>query len=117
MIQMLILVNVYAPSVDDPSFFGHLENKLLEVGDYPIIMGGDFNEVMDPILDRTLRGMSEACSLVDIWRLQNPSERDYTFYSPSYGSFSRIDFFLLSQSLAGHEHHFSSLGRQESTFL
>uniref|UniRef100_A0A3P9LTX5 exodeoxyribonuclease III n=1 Tax=Oryzias latipes TaxID=8090 RepID=A0A3P9LTX5_ORYLA len=107
----VILVNVYVPNVDDPSFFGLLENKLLEMGDHPIIMGGDFNEVMDPILDRSsrlsrtskavtvLRGMSEACSLVDIWRLQNPSRRDYTFYSPPHGSFSRIDFFLVSQSL------------------
>uniref|UniRef100_A0A8C7WW94 exodeoxyribonuclease III n=1 Tax=Oryzias sinensis TaxID=183150 RepID=A0A8C7WW94_9TELE len=107
----VILVNVYAPNVDDPSFFGLLENKLLEMGDHPIIMGGDFNEVMDPILDRSSRlsrtskavtalgGMSEACSLVDIWRLQNPSGRDYTFYSPPHGSFSRTDFFLVSQSL------------------
>lgn len=94
-----------APNRDNPAFFGLLEKKLNDLGDYPIIMGGDFNEVMDPILDcsspsaRTtrahavLKDMSKASGLVDIWRLQNPSSRDFTFFSSPHSSFSRIDFF------------------------
>uniref|UniRef100_A0A8P4KAF7 Endonuclease/exonuclease/phosphatase domain-containing protein n=1 Tax=Dicentrarchus labrax TaxID=13489 RepID=A0A8P4KAF7_DICLA len=36
----IILANVYAPNRDDPAFFGLLEKKLNDLGDYPIIMGG-----------------------------------------------------------------------------
>uniref|UniRef100_A0A3Q2ZLG1 exodeoxyribonuclease III n=1 Tax=Kryptolebias marmoratus TaxID=37003 RepID=A0A3Q2ZLG1_KRYMA len=107
----IILANVYAPNVDDPSFFGLLEKKLIDLGNYPIIVAGDFNEVMDTTLDRSttitripkthiaLKGMCKACCLVDVWRLQHPSGRDYTFYSPPHRSLSRIDFFLVSKSL------------------
>uniref|UniRef100_A0A3B4GYN1 Endonuclease/exonuclease/phosphatase domain-containing protein n=1 Tax=Pundamilia nyererei TaxID=303518 RepID=A0A3B4GYN1_9CICH len=38
--KTVILVNVYAPNVDNPSFFGQLEKKISDMGDYPIIMGG-----------------------------------------------------------------------------
>uniref|UniRef100_A0A3P9DB37 exodeoxyribonuclease III n=1 Tax=Maylandia zebra TaxID=106582 RepID=A0A3P9DB37_9CICH len=55
--KAVILANVYAPNVDDPSFFGQLEKKISDMGDYPIIMGGDFNEVMDPVLDRSSRSV------------------------------------------------------------
>lgn len=80
------------------------------MGDYPVILGVDFNEVMDPVLDRSsgvvriarahaaLRGMSKACALLDVWRLQNPTGRDYTFFSSPHRSFLRTDFFLVSQS-------------------
>lgn len=107
----IIIANVYAPNIDDPSFFGQLEKKLLDLGDHPIVLAGDFNEVMDTTLDRSsmsdrvskahtaLIEMSKACGLVDVWRLHNPSGRDFTFYSSPHGSFSRIDFFLISQSL------------------
>lgn len=85
-------------------FFGLLEKKLKDLGGYPIIIGSDFNEVMDPILDcssplahttkahAVLKDMS-ASGLVDIWRLQNPSSRDFTFFSSPHSSFSRIDLF------------------------
>uniref|UniRef100_A0A3Q2CN90 exodeoxyribonuclease III n=1 Tax=Cyprinodon variegatus TaxID=28743 RepID=A0A3Q2CN90_CYPVA len=108
---LLLLSNVYAPNIDDPTFFGQLEKKIIDMGDYPVILGGDFNEVMDPVLDRSsklvqvsrthtaLKGMSEACALIEVWWLQNPSGWDYTFFSSPHHSFSRIDFFLVSQSL------------------
>uniref|UniRef100_A0A3Q2ZBS8 Endonuclease/exonuclease/phosphatase domain-containing protein n=1 Tax=Kryptolebias marmoratus TaxID=37003 RepID=A0A3Q2ZBS8_KRYMA len=51
--KKFILANVYAPNVDDPSFFGQLEKKLMDLGNYPIIAAGDFNEVMDMTLDRS----------------------------------------------------------------
>lgn len=49
--QTVILACVHAPCVKDPGFFPSMENKLHEFGTFPIIMGGDFNQVMDPILD------------------------------------------------------------------
>lgn len=33
--------------------------------------------------------------LVGVWRLQNLSEQDYTFFSPPTDAYSRIDMFLV----------------------
>ncbi len=44
---------ILAPCANDPDYFSAVENKVHELGDFPIIMGGDFNQVMDPILDWT----------------------------------------------------------------
>ena len=93
----MILANVYAPNLDDPAFFGMLEYKIGEVQNgrnYPIILGGDFNQVVDNVLDRSspsnsrrrravdiLNNICKDLGLVDVWRLLNPSSRDYTFYS------------------------------------
>lgn len=37
--------------------------------------------------------------LGDSWRLQHPNAKEYTFFSPVHHSYSRIDFFLTSNSL------------------
>ena len=107
----MVLANIYAPNVDDPAFFGLFERKLHDMGNYPVIAGGDFNLVMDGVLDRSppsprplrsvgvLRGICRDGGLVDIWRLFNPSTKDYSFFSPPHGSFSRLDFFLISNSV------------------
>ena len=50
--QTLILANIYAPNVVHPHFFIDLESKLHDMGQYPIILG-DFNIVLDQILDRS----------------------------------------------------------------
>lgn len=78
-----------------------------------IILAGDFNQVWDAFIDRsTLTGpssipkdraaihmLSEDNSLVDIWRLTNPHEREYTFFSHCHKSCSRIDMFLISNNI------------------
>ena len=48
-----------------------------------------------PILQRVCK----ALGLVDIWRIINPSSRDYTFISPVHKMY-RLDFFLISKALA-----------------
>lgn len=88
---IIILANVYDPNVDEPTVFG-LDKKINDRGDYPATLGGDFNEVMDPILDQSsrlvhvsrahaaLKGMSKVFALVDVWWLQISSGKDYTFF-------------------------------------
>lgn len=66
----VILANVYAPNNDDPTFFGQLECKLNDMGDYPIIMGGDFNQVMDNILDRSTFSQHQ-CRSVSVMQLMS----------------------------------------------
>ena len=45
--KVLTLVNIYAPNKDNPSFSQNLLDHLLSFECEEIIMGGDFNLVMD----------------------------------------------------------------------
>ena len=107
--QNIILSNIYAPNEEDPLFFYKVKTALLEFGDFPIIWGGDFNQVLDTFLDKSnntnlkisktqeeIQNIGKELGLKDIWRLLNPTTRDYTFFSNRHSVFSRIDYFLLS---------------------
>lgn len=111
--QKLILANIYAPNLDDQNVFIRLEMKLQAAGDHAVVLGGDFNLLMDPVLDHsgavlrkvskasvTLQRICKSLGLIDIWRIMNPSGRDYTFFSPVHKTYSRIDFFLISKTLS-----------------
>lgn len=106
------LASIYAPNVDDAAFLSDVSYTLLEMCDgYHLVVGGDYNSVVDPALDRSsvVGGGSQSTSLlntfirdlnvVDLWRIQNPSARDYTFYSNRHKSYSRIDYIFISPSL------------------
>ncbi len=105
------LCNVYAPNKEEPEFY-HKVNKMLgEIEGGLYIIAGDHNQVQDGILDKTtpsthvprdrkaIHLMMKDLDLVDIWRLTNPREKEFTFYSHNHKSFSRIDYFLLSNAL------------------
>lgn len=107
----MILCNIYAPNKGDPLFF-HQVNKLLGEFEGHIILAGDFNQVSDPFLDRSklsgstmsrdraaIHMICEDMGLVDIWRLINFSDREYTFYSHCHQTYSRIDMFLISNTM------------------
>ena len=106
------LLNVYGPNFDDPNFFSKVFNSLPSLSDTHVIVGGDFNCVLDNFLDRsaqmyqlpsaaatTLNNLMLSAHLFDIWRLQHSTHRDYSFFSQRHKSFSRIDYFLLDSSL------------------
>lgn len=75
------------------------------------MIAGDFNQVLDGMLDRTtisknmpkdrlaIKLMMKDLGLIDVWRLVNPKEREYTFFSHNHKSHSRIDYFLISNTL------------------
>lgn len=107
----MILCNIYAPNKGDLDFF-HEVNKTLGEEEGQIILAGDFNQVSDPLLDRSkfsgqttakdraaMHMIIEDLGLVDIWRLINHSDREYTFFSHCHQSYSRIDMFLISNTL------------------
>lgn len=48
----VVLCSIYAPNKGDPNFF-HEVNKILGDTEGEIVLAGDFNEVMDPVLDRS----------------------------------------------------------------
>lgn len=103
--------NIYGPNSDDPSFFSNLFSSLSNLSSGPIIIGGDYNTVINPSLDRskhtgkswqsskTIKEFMSDFGLGDGWRLQHPLAREYTFYSNVHQTYSRIDFFLTSNSI------------------
>lgn len=105
------LINAYGPNFDDPVFFQNLFNSVPNVANTNIILGGDLNCVLDSVLDRqhpqaitskssiTLNNLIQSHNLVDVWRLLNPTGRDFSYFSAVHKSYSRIDYFILDSKL------------------
>lgn len=106
----VVLCNIYAPNRDEPNFI-HKVNKMLGSMQGHVLLGGDFNNVLDEYIDRSannvtsitktglaLSSLKNDVGLVDIWRLVHPLEREDTFYSHCHKTYSRIDYFLISNS-------------------
>lgn len=78
-----------------------------------LIIGGDFNTILDCLLDRhstrstnlsnasiTLNNIIKSLNLVDVWRLQHPTDKEFSFFSSVHKSYTRIDYFLTDATLA-----------------
>lgn len=110
----LSFTSICCPNEPDKDFFSYIGNILLEQNDFSLVVGGDFNAVLNPSLDKSnsdaignssstlLKSLLKDLNLVDIWRIQNTTARDYTFFSNRHKTFSRIDYIFLSPTLAGH---------------
>ncbi len=99
----LALVSIYGPNETDSAFLTQISKTLLEEIDCPLVVGGDFNAVINPALDKSqsdttanpssklLNKFITELNLIDLWRIQNTKAKDNTF--------SRIDYIFLSPSL------------------
>lgn len=107
------LLNIYAPTVEDPSFWTSLSQQIAGHYDANFVLMGDCNQIMDPFLDRNsstpfvshkshkfFTRMIKQYRLIDAWRLCNPTLREYTFYSPMHGTQSRLDYFFVSHNVS-----------------
>lgn len=106
----IVFINLYGPNNDDPSFFDTLFEFLGQNEDEEFIIGGDFNTVLDPLMDKfggtvgthkkcreKIHSITDSFELADIWRTKNPNSRKYTWHSSSNPIiFSRLDYFLVS---------------------
>lgn len=115
--HILSVCTLYAPTQDKPKrqveFLEELEDLLSQLQGSNMILGGDFNCILDVNKDKNTPGMGhppaeqgrtalksliEEWGLVDIWRVRHPQERGYTLRRGQYSS--RLDFFLVSHQLA-----------------
>ena len=115
--KQYVLVNIYAPNKDKDllEFFRSIQ-KLICDNDFDneenIIIGGDFNCPIDPLLDKKggvlsprravverILCMQSELELIDIWRIRNPSMRRYTWSQKSPCVFCRLDYWLISNNL------------------
>ncbi len=107
----LALVSIYGPNETDSAFLTQISKTLLEEIDCPLVVGGDFNAVINPVLDKSqsdttanpssklLNKFITELNLIDLWRIQNTKAKDFTFFSNRHKTFSRIDYIFLSPSL------------------
>ena len=92
-----VLINIYAPNkdIDTVEFLNNLRmilhNENLDEADN-IILGGDFNCPINPVLDKkggillprkslvaTIDCLCDDLDLVDIWRVKNPTTKSFTW--------------------------------------
>jgi exonuclease III len=110
--QDIVLINVYGPNRDNPTFYQNLQNILKQFENCSVIIAGDWNLVMDPTLDyhnykhthnikaqEEVVKLSNEFQLVDIWREINSEIRRYTWRRTNPQQQARLDFFLISETL------------------
>ena len=115
----VIVSAIYGPNCINEDFFRRLKTALLSLGDYPIIVGGDWNctfstENIDLNIDclnmtnlpnhRHSALLSSLCielNLTDPYRYLWPNRKDFTFVPRNNlnRNRSRIDFFIISANL------------------
>jgi len=107
------ICNLYAPNDDVPEFFNTVFNMLLELDNENMIIGGDYNLVLNINMDKKggrpvthdkckscLESWMKELELIDIWRKTHPIKFQYTWKSYSKPFiYCRLDFFLLSFGL------------------
>ncbi len=88
----LALVSIYGPNETDSAFLTQISKTLLEQIDCPLVVGGDFNAVVNPALDKSqsdttanpssklLNKFITELNLIDLWRIQNTKSKDFTFF-------------------------------------
>ena len=108
-----MLCSIYAPNHDSPLFFQELADWISQSNCEHVIVGGDYNLVLNESLDsrnritnnvkakEKLLSIMDEIGLVDAWRLKNPEARIYTRCRrrPTV-CLSRIDMFLINNGLA-----------------
>jgi exonuclease III len=117
--KKIVLVSVYGPNDHNPYFFQNLYRGIKDMGDLPIVIGGDFNATFsrDCVeINIDCQGMSdipnvrhskyiqefcEALELMDPYRFLYPNKKEFSYrpFGDSRKNRSRIDFFLVSNTL------------------
>ncbi len=85
---------------------------IFDFGDFPFVLVGECNRVLDVFIDRSrcgvvrtsktedsIRVLCKNTFLYNIWKLVNPTACVYTFFSDRHSVYSSIDYFLVSHSL------------------
>ena len=143
-----LFVNIYAPNnvQDQCCFYDNLSKNIEENiidKENRIIIGGDFNIILDPEWDcsggnqskkASVKHVEDLCldfDLIDIWRIRNPGIKRFTWRQKKPLIQRRLDFWLLSDvcqediensdiiSSINSDHsaitlHFSSIGKQKN---
>ena len=111
--KIITLVNIYAPNDDNPAFFKKVLSHLLSFDCEEIVLGGDFNLVLDVQKDKKggnpvthknslkeVQNIANSLDLIDVWRVFNSDAKRFTWRRKKPEIHCRLDFFLTSASLS-----------------
>ena len=105
------IVNLYGPNEDRPAFFEQINQRLNDIHSDNIIIGGDFNFVLDherdsnyhrqnnPRARDTFKQIVEEQGLLDAWTVLNPGKQAFTWSKTNPHKFGRLDMFFISEHL------------------
>ena len=110
-------MNIYAPNIGAPQYVRQMLTSMKGEINTNIIIVGDFNTPITS-MDRstkqeinketqTLNDTIDQLDLIDIYKTFHPQTMNFTFFSSSHGTFSRIDHIL------GHKSNFDELKKIE----
>lgn len=104
-----LLANVYAPNQDSSEFFGAFSLQIEEMSIDQLILTGDFNLALDPLVDKQggsenthvnarkiLTAFIEEKNLIDVWRWQHPDGFKFTWKRlPPSPVYVRLDYIFI----------------------
>ncbi|KAJ8029880.1 hypothetical protein HOLleu_29396 [Holothuria leucospilota] len=106
------IFSVYGPNRDSPNFYNHINDVIGEMNDTFVIMGGDWNCVLDPLLDcdghlhdnnpmarNTIVSLLKNHQLSDPYRVIYTNKKAYTWGKLNPFKQARLDYFLISNEL------------------
>ena len=109
--ENITIINIYAPNIGAPLYVRHMLTSMKgEINNNTIIVG-DFNTPLTP-MDRstkqkinketqTLKNTIDQLELIDIYKTFHPKTMNFTFFSSTQRTFSRIDHILGHKSGLG----------------
>ena len=118
--EELLICNIYAPTRnrvhEQIQFLNYMKDTLCSFNHPNIILGGDFNTIFDPSLDKQggslenctnqytkeLIAFSETYDLIDAIRFQHPEKKIFTRIQRTPPVLTRIDHWLISSHLANY---------------
>ena len=105
------IINIYAPSLDEPIFFENLQKLVENNSQNYLIICGDFNLVLDPTMDtynyvninnprsrKYILEMIELYNLKDTYRALHPQVCRYTWRRKHPIKQAHLDYFIVSES-------------------
>ena len=110
--QRLTLINIYGPNNDDPVFFQPIANLIDITNNDKYILCGDYNCILDPILDSynykhvnnpkardKVIEMININNMIDPFRENFPKLKRYTWRKKNPLKQARLDYFLISENI------------------
>ena len=111
--KTILVEGIYGPNSDEPGFYSNEAfNRLKDWNPSYAIYAADWNVALDPNIDtfnyrnennprarsEILKQMAEL-NLIDIFRELHPTDRKYSWKQWGNKKYSRLDYFLISNSL------------------
>jgi len=107
------IINIYGLNADNTIVLNDLQNHLSPNTDIHVIIGGDFNTIFDPTLDKlndkrnthnkcrhNVKRIIQTYKLINTWRHKHPTTKWFTWHSNTKPTmYCRLGYFLISDQL------------------